>query len=102
MPDQNVNRSEWPNNPELSNLLNQDEAWNIIYDSYTRSTPEAMAQKIYDSYNDHDCDQLAMAVLFRAMRCPPQLVQAAAKFDNELNRLMGKVVADDPLTTKFW
>lgn len=97
-----LDRKELPDNPELSSLLEQDEAWNIIYDSHTRSTPEAMARKIHNSYNDRDCDTIAMAVLIRSMRCPPQLVQVAAKFDDELNRLMDKPVANDPLSGKFW
>lgn len=93
-----LDRKNLPNNPELKNLLDQDEAWNIIYDSHTRSTPEAMAQQIFERYNDRDCDTIAMAVIIKAMSCIGPLMAMGIRFDDELRRLMGMKPADDPLT----
>lgn len=91
------NRNELPNNPDLARFVrNSDEMWNIIYDSFTGRAQET-AQRIFDSYNDHDCDQIVISVLIRAMSEQTVFANAAATFDNEMRKLMGMDPANDPL-----
>jgi hypothetical protein len=77
------------NNPDLSNLLDQNLGWNTAYDAMTRGAKDT-AQQIYAVYNDYDCHKIAQAVLAAAMQKPlPQIVTAATAFDDEIRKLLG-------------
>lgn len=93
----NPNRKELPDNPDVARFVrDRDDMWNIIYESFTRGAQQT-AQQIYNNYNDHDCHQITIGVLIRAMGEPTAFANAAAAFDNEMRKLMGMAPADDPL-----
>lgn len=85
-----MDRTQIPNSSEVEDHDRRCEvAHNILVDCHQRGVIPT-TQRIYDTYNDHDCDLIAQSVLLKAMVSPLIWLKAAVNFDDRLNELMGR------------